>query len=287
MRRRIGEAGIERQSASGVSLRLGAAAVAGLLFAGGCAGPETVDLVGTVERESLELAAPVSEVIVELPVEIGERVAAGEVVVRLDSEVAEAELTAAQAGVAAAQATLKAAEGEFARYDKLRRAQVGTSQQLDAARRDRDEARALVAEREARVAQAQKRLEDLTVRAWDSGILDQRPFEVGERVPAGGVVAVVLADRPPWVRVWLPARDVARVETGAGVEVRVEGLDQPIAGRVVDVAREASFTPHYALTEKESAHLVYETRVELKDAPAGLRPGLPARVRIVLAEEAT
>ncbi len=247
-------------------------------------GDADLDLAGTVERKALELAAPVSEVIVELPVAEGERVEAGQVVVQLDTEVGEAELRAYEAARAAAVAQLKEAEGDFARQQQLRRSRVTAQQALDEARRRRDEAVANVAEKEARIAQAKKKLEDLTVRSYAAGVVDQLPFEAGERAPAGGVVAVVFADAKPWVRVWVPARAVARLAVGDPAEVKVEGLDTWFAGSVRYLARESEFTPHYALTERESAHLVYESRIEL-DAPADLRPGLPARVRLPLGGE--
>jgi hypothetical protein len=47
------------------------------------------------------------------------------------------------------------------------------------------------------------------------------------------------------------------------------------------VARESEFTPHFALTERDRVHLVYETRVTITDAPATIRPGLPAEVTIL------
>ena len=55
----------------------------------------------------------------------------------------------------------------------------------------------------------------------------------------------------------------------------------------MDVAREPEFTPHYALTEHDRVHLVYETRVRILDPPDGLRPGVPARVRLLEAETAS
>ncbi len=239
-------------------------------------------LAGSVERTALELAAPVSEVIVDLPVDVGERVEAAGIVVKLDTEVAQAELTAYEAAHASALATRTEAKGEYERIAKLRRAGVSTPQALDQARRQRDEAVALVAERAARIAQAKKRLRDLHLTSIAAGVVDQLPYEVGERVPAGGVVAVVLADDKPWVRVWLPARAAARVSGEMTAEVRVEGLDQTLHGHVEDVARESEFTPHYALTEREGAHLVFETRIVLDDAPPDLRPGLPAQVKLGL-----
>ncbi len=237
-------------------------------------------MVGTVERQSLEIAAPISEVIVEIPVGIGDRVAADQVVVRLDSAVAEAELAASEAALAAAEAQQAQAQREFTRIEGLQRARVSSRQELDRAQRARDEAVALVAERTARVVQTQKRLADLTLRSWGGGMVDELPFEVGERTSAGSVVAVVLADQAPYVRVWLPARVASKVELGNRARVEVEGIDGTLAGVVEKIARESDFTPHFALTERESAHLVYETRIRLQDAPRGLRPGLPARVEV-------
>ncbi len=254
---------------------------AGLLA--GCDGE--VELAGTVERKVLELATPISEVITELPLAEGERVEAGQIVVQLDVEVVAAELRASEAALAAAAAALVEAEGEFNRQQQLRRSRVTAPQALDAARRKRDEAVAQAAEREARIAQAKKRLENLTIRAHAAGIVDQLPYEVGERAPAGGVVAVVTADAKPWVRIWLPARAVAGIGSGSGARVEVEGLDQPLHGTVTHVSREPEFTPHYALTERESAHLVYESRIRLDDAPEDLRAGLPAQVRLELPAE--
>ncbi|MCP4661763.1 MAG: efflux RND transporter periplasmic adaptor subunit [bacterium] len=261
-----------------------------LLLSGGllvqsCGGGEVLNLAGSVERKALDLAAPVSEVIVELPRAVGERVEAGHPVVRLDSEVATAELRAYEAALTAAQAMQKEAESELERIDDLRRARVKTPQDLDKARRQRDEAVALVAEKEARITQAKQRLEDLTITSHAAGVVDQLPYEVGERVPAGGSVAVVLAEEEPWVRVWLPARAVARVAPATEVDVRVEGMARRMRGRIEDVSREPEFTPHYALTARESAHLVYATRIVLANAPEDLRSGLPVQVRVVLPPE--
>lgn len=246
----------------------------------GCKKSESLQLAGTVERKTLELSAPISEVIVDILAEEGERVDAGQIVVQLDIEVAVAELQAQESALSAAEALQVETEGEFKRQENLRRSRVASERALDSARRQRDEALALVNEKRARVLQAQKRLSDLTITSRDSGIVDQLPFEMGERVPAGGVVAVIISDEEPWVRVWLPARVVSRITLGETAQVEVEGLERTLSGEVENISREPAFTPHFALTERESAHLVYEARVVLKDAPPELRPGIPAQVFI-------
>jgi HlyD family secretion protein len=252
-----------------------------LLLAAGCS-TEVFDLAGTVERTTLEIAAPVSEVIVDIPVSRGSHVQAGDVLVQLDTEVAEAESRAREAALAAAQAGLAEAEGEFARVDALASRKVASTKELDRARRERDEALAVAAEREARLMQATRQLADLTIRAGAAGVVDQLPFEKGERIPVGGVAVVVQTDEAPWVRIWVPARAVALLTADARAEVEIIGFGDSLTGRLEDVAREPEFTPHYALTERETAHLVYRARIVLTDAPADLRPGLPAQVKLIL-----
>jgi HlyD family secretion protein len=256
-----------------------------IILALGCGVREKLELAGTLERRTLEVSAPISEIIIDLPVKVGDHIPQGTVIVQLDTEVVAAELRAHEAALSAANALLKEASGEFSRQEKLRLANVSTTQAYDSAKRKMDEAIALVAEKEARITQAKKRLEDLTIRSRAPGILDQLPYESGERVPAGGVVAVVIADDNPWVRVWLPARAVPRVKLGQDAQVKIEGLDTWFKGKVEYVSREPEFTPHYALTERESAHLVYETKIRLTDPRKDLPPGIPARARILLQDK--
>ena len=84
----------------------------------------------------------------------------------------------------------------------------------------------------------------------------------------------------------MPARAVALLSSEARAEVEIVGFEERLMGRLEDVSREPEFTPHFALTERESAHLVYRARVVLTDAPEDLRPGLPAQVKLILPKRA-
>jgi HlyD family secretion protein len=253
--------------------------VAFCLAAAACADEEgPLRLAGTVERTLIEVGAPVSEVLAEVTVARGERVEAGRVLARLDPALADAELARSDAALAAARTGAAVAQLDLQRARNLRRRRVASQQDLDRAERAEAEARAQMGEAEATLTAARKRREDLVLSAPVAGVVDQLPFEVGERVPPGAVIAVLLADQDPWVRVWIPERRFAQLGPGAPAEVRIDGVDRVLRGSVLDVAREPAFTPHYALTEHDRVHLVYETRVRLHDAPAGLRPGLPAEV---------
>lgn len=248
----------------------------------GCGGEDgPLRLVGTVERTLIEVTAPTSEVLSEVAVARGEHVAAGRLIARLDPTFAEAEIVHAEAALAAARSGAAVAASDLDRARKLRRDNVASQQELDRARLAHDESEARLREADAALAIARKRRADLVLAAPVAGVVDQIPFDVGERVPAGAVLVVILADDDPWVRVWLPETHFAGVDPGTAASVRIDGVVGSLRGSVLDVAREPAFTPHYALTERDRVHLVYETRVRILGAPDGLRPGVPAEVEIL------
>jgi len=263
---------------------VGAALLSTLLGLGCGERDRDLVLVGTVERTLVEVAAPVAETIDELPVQRGQHVEAGAVLARLDPLLADADLASAQAELARAQAAHTVAEHDHRRALELHRSDVASEQQLERARLALDETEAAWRAAAARLAAAQKRRADLVLRAPSAGVVDQIPFDPGERVPAGAVLAVLLADGAPWVRVWIPERAVARVRPGDPATVEIDGIPRSLPARVLEISREPAYTPHYALTERERVNLVYESRVEIVDAPAELRPGVPAEVRIPLGE---
>lgn len=248
-------------------------------IASGCDGrEENLELVGTSERSIVEVASASSEQILAIEVEPGEVVDAGKVLVRLDATFAAADEARAAAELAAARTVAATALHDHARMVELCETGVASDQQCEQAVLERDEAIARRDAAEANLAAAAKRRSDHTLVAPVASVVDQIPFDEGERVPAGGVVAVLVAREAPWVRVWIPERRAARLPPGTPARVRIDGLDRALHGHITEVAREPEFTPHYALTERERMHLVYEARIRLDDAPDSLRAGLPATV---------
>jgi len=146
------------------------------------------------------------------------------------------------------------------------------------------QAEAAVAEAEAALADAQIRRERMQVRAPTDGWVDALPYELGERPPRGGTVAIVLAEREPYARVYVPAGIRADVRPGTGATIHVEGVEEPLAGRVRTVATDASFTPFFALTDR--GRLVYLAKVDFTDDQAANLPsGLPVEVAFDLEPE--
>ncbi|XAL34569.1 HlyD family efflux transporter periplasmic adaptor subunit [Vibrio harveyi] len=217
------------------------------------------------------------------------------------------DIAAAQARVARAEAQLTEAQKNYQRKAELVRKKLISQSEKDTALAARDSARAeldssqeefskltagsrpedieqakaeLMAAK-ADVALQQQKLAELTITATRDGLLDNLPFNLGERVPVNGIVAVIQASRVPYARVYVPATYRVNFIPGKAVQVHVDGVEKPLEGTVRWVATEPSFTPYFALTEEERSRLMYLAEVDLQDSAESLPSGIPAQVDLV------
>jgi HlyD family secretion protein len=188
---------------------------------------------------------------------------------RIDSLVASGQASTAERDRARANAAAASAEQATAQA-ALDQLLAGTrSEQLAQS----EAARAAAAARRDLLALT---LERLTVRAPVPGRIDALPVEVGDQPARGGTLVVLLAGNAPHARVFIPQPMRAAVETGSAFEVRVEGVDDVLAGRLRHVEDEASFTPYYALAGDDASRLAWIAEIDLTgDTARTLPAGLP------------
>lgn len=200
--------------------------------------------------------------------------------------VAEQELTRATTLVAkqlvsAAELDRRRAERDAAAAD-LRRADAGLKLLLRGTRAEQvEQARAAYAAATARSRELAIGVARLDVRAPVAAVVDDLPYERGERPPPGATVAVLLADGAPYARIYVPEPMRAAVAVGTRATVRLDGVEREYQGRVRRIASEAAFTPYYALTQRERARLAFLAEVELIEPDAAALPvGVPVQVRL-------
>jgi HlyD family secretion protein len=114
------------------------------------------------------------------------------------------------------------------------------------------------------------------------GVVDSRLFELGERPGVGQPVIVVLAATQPHARVYVPEIIRVKISSGTKALIHVDGLEEPLKGRVRWVASEAAFTPYYALTERDRGRLSYAAKVDIVDERDRLPDGVPVEVEFEL-----
>jgi len=137
---------------------------------------------------------------------------------------------------------------------------------------------------EARRDSAQIDVDRHSLHAPADGLFDSRLFEPGERPGAGQPVAVVLGGKQPFARIYVPEHLRVRVSPGIAAEIRVDGLDVPVSGRVRWVASEAAFTPYFALTEHDRGRLTFLAKVDITEDRDRLPDGVPVEVELRLGD---
>lgn len=198
------------------------------------------------------LTAQTSGRVAEVRHDVNDRVAAGEVLVRLTA-------VEQQAGVDAARAQLQLAEATYKRMAGLAENQYVSKMQLDQARAERDAARA-------QLANVGQQSAYTTIRAPYAGIVSMRAVEPGESVGIGQPLMTVFAPEALRIEVSVPQSDAEAIRANPVAKVAFGD------GRHVDAADVVVFPAADAAT-----HAV-RVRVQLPPLDPVPQPGTTAKV---------
>ncbi|UUD63095.1 efflux RND transporter periplasmic adaptor subunit [Pseudomonas seleniipraecipitans] len=174
---------------------------------------------------------------------VGMPVKTGQVIAHQAPERVEADLQAAKASLAEAQASLKLAEVTQTRYEKLIEQRSASQQELDEARVQVQQARAVRDNARAELAQAQLSVDESRLVSPMNGVLARLNIEKGryfmpntvqadtEQNALRTVPALVIDPDRFEVRVDLPSYNFRQIETGAQAVI---GENPSVAGQDVD-----------------------------------------------------
>ncbi len=272
--------------------------------------PNTLDVTGTLMADAqTDLASEIEQWVVEILVERGQYVTAGQVVARLDAgdaqnQLHEAEATEAQIRerlgltdgqpfdplktpeVQQARAVMERAEADYKRYAQLVDEGAVSRADHDLRRTDYLAARAqyetslnqmrqlyqsLLAQK-VRVAMGRKAVEDTIIRAPFSGLIAEKCVSIGRYMKKGDRVATLVRVDPLRIELTIPEGAVAAVHRGEKVLFTVQSYpDRKFEGTVAYVG---------PAVRAESRTLAAEAIVP--NPKGALQPGLFATVHIEL-----
>jgi RND family efflux transporter MFP subunit len=229
-------------------------------------------LDGVVEAvRQTTLSAQVAGAIVALRVKAGERVKAGQELLRIDARAAQQGVAASGAQVEAAQAQLKVAARELERQRQLHQKQYVSQAALERAQAQHDAAQAQVRALQAQAQAAQAQSGFFVISAPYSGIVSELPVTLGDMAMPG--------------RPLLAMHDPAALRVTAAVP---QALLPSLAGQLDSVRYEL---PGSSITagQQKPAHVdllptidpathTAQIRLALPADMAGVAPGMFARV---------
>jgi membrane fusion protein, multidrug efflux system len=272
--------------------------------------PTTLDVTGTLMADAqTDIASEIEQRVVEISVERGQYVTAGQVVARMDDQDAknllrEAEAVEAQfrerlglvngqpfdplktPEVQQARATMERAEADYRRFAQLieegaisrsehdlRRADyLATKAQFETTINQMRQLYQSVLAQKVRVAMGRKALEDTIIRAPFSGLIAEKAASVGRYTKKGDRIATIVRVDPLRIELTIPEGAVAAVRTGQKVSFTVQSYPgRQFEGTIAYVG---------PAVRAESRALVVEAIVP--NPKALLQPGLFATARIEL-----
>jgi len=182
-----------------------------------------VEIPGTVvSKNDSRVAAQVSGVLVSLA-EVGDSVAVGETLARIDPRLLQVEVKRARANVAMLQADHDYRERQLVRMEELAARNSASETLLDEARALRDRAVHQLADARAQLERAEVDLDRTEIRAAFGGHVTQRLASAGEYIDVGeDVIRLVDTGR---IEISLPAPLALTPYVEAGQMIQVRGGD--------------------------------------------------------------
>lgn len=235
----------------------------------------TVRSSGTfVADESSDVTPQVSGSVVETPVSVGDRVHAGQLVVRLDDRNARLELNHAQAMLQQVEAQAQNARVEAARNKELVGSGDISKSAYEKITTQLLTADAAVAQARARAALAEKAVEDTRIVAPLDGHVSARPVAVGEFVNTSSKLVTIVRIRPIKLELQVQEANAARLRIGMTVRAETPAFPGVVFTGTV-TARNPSLDP---------ASRAMTVEVKFPNGDQRLSPGMFGTADIELGE---
>lgn len=241
--------------------------------------PVIIEATGSFQAdESSDVAPESSGRVTETPVDIGQHVAKGAVLIRIQAVDANLRLDEARAAVERAEANLKLAESQNSlaqttakRNEALLKGGLVPQTTADEARTQAETsansvlvARATLSQSRAQLALAQKAVNDVVVVAPFAGYISQRRVAAGEFVQPSTAVVTLLRIDPLRLQLTIPSVQAGAVAVGQAVTARVDAFPgQTFEGKI------SAVNP---LIAAESRSFTVEARVP--NPGSQLKPGM-------------
>ena len=236
--------------------------------------PVVESAVGTIRAvHETSIGSKLLARVVDVNLKAGQKVQAGDVLLRLDDTDLRAKLQQAKAAVMALDATRSQAEGDEKRDAKLVISGAVSQQELEKARTALRTAEADLLRAQETVKEVLAMLDWATIRSPIDGVVIDKKVDVGDMVSPGQIL-VTLFD-PKRMQLVASVREslAHQLQVGQEIDARVEGLKKQCQGTISEIVPEA-----------QSASRTFQVKVT-GPCPTGIYTGMFGRILIPLEEE--
>ena len=244
----------------------------------------SVEATGTIEPiRIIEVKSQAGGEVLDLPVELGDNIEQGTLLVRIDPRDVNNAHAQAQADLDVARAQNEVAGLQLERIRALHDSDIVTAEELENATLSAANARASLVRAETNLELAEDKLDDVTLRAPITGTIVERMVEQGQVVTGtrdltGGTVLMRMADlNEVQVRMLVDETDIGRLDPGLPADITVEAYPtRTFRGTVLKIEPQA-------VVEQNVTMFAVLTRITNEEDL--LRPGMNADVEVVIGRQ--
>jgi membrane fusion protein, multidrug efflux system len=199
--------------------------------------PQMVEFSGAlVAPNTAMVRAKATGTLLTLDVQEGQRVKAGELLGRIDISDLQTKVAERTANLAAVKTTMDQAQRTHDSNIRLANEKFISPIALEASKSSLDNAKAQVAAAQAALDSARITLRDASLIAPISGIVSKRYVVAGEKVSAEQQVVNIVDLHMLELAGTVGTQEVARLSPGMPVTLKIEGIDQPLQGKLARIA---------------------------------------------------
>ena len=232
---------------------------------------ESIEVYGVVEAaKEIHLSVNFSEPVNAVLFKEGQKVAQGQVLIKLDTQKRELRVQQAKNAVTAAKSTLKKSSNELQRRRKLAKLNVISIEALQTAEILQHRLAARHQEALALLHLAKRELMDSTLVSPTKGLIDKRLIEPGENTQAGQTLAVIQAIDSVRIKIFVSEKDVNYLLQGKPASVSFPALrGKQYTALIESIGVKA---------DKRTGN--FPVYLSLSNNNGLLRPGMTAQVRL-------
>jgi len=242
---------------------------------------QTVTATGTINPVALiNVGSQVSGTVAELNADFNDRVKKGQVLLKLEPTIFNAQVGQAEANIASARASLRLSQATFERNEQLVAQNFVSSLALDQSRREMEVAAANLKLAQAQLDRARADFNNSVIRSPIDGVVIKRTIDLGQTVAAS-------FNTPNLFQI---AQDLTKMQIDTSVSEADVGLlkDGVPARFVVDAYPEREFNAtmrQFRLAPTVVQNVVtYNVVLDVDNSDELLKPGMTAQVRLVVAK---
>ncbi|NPV90614.1 MAG: efflux RND transporter periplasmic adaptor subunit [Firmicutes bacterium] len=212
--------------------------------------------------------------VASVPVDMGDRVQAGQTLLKLESTDYYIAVQQAEAALELNLANQKSAALNLERVKQLHNQGVASQKDLDTAQTAAEQADAQVKQASAALANARNQLGNASINSPIDGIIASRKVDVGEMVNTSSAVFTLVDVSSVYAECSVPETEVGRLTAGQKISVLVSAVSpSPLEGSLSNLAPAA-----------DASTKAFPARVRLENPEAKLKPGMFAEVQLATEE---